>query len=275
MTDVTPEERRRRLKVTFDAFAPKYDALRFLRLPAERLVELAMLSSGASVLDVATGTGNGVLRLAERVGDSGAVVGIDLSTEMLHQARQKLAAADFRNVELREGDAERLDFPDRSFDAVLCASSLFFLSDMAAALQEWRRVLVPGGLVGVSAFGPAFLQPLRRLWKARLAQHGLMVGTLPSDRVSDPGTAGNLLREAGFTRVDVWIEQLGYHVPAPDDRWQDILVGLEGRPLLQLSATEREQVRSEHLAELKMVTTTEGLWVDVPVLFAFGRRQTG
>ena len=58
----------------------------------------------------------------------------------------------------------------QAFDVLLCASALFIIPDMLAALREWHRVLKPGGHVGFSGFGPTFRQPLADLWTARLWQ---------------------------------------------------------------------------------------------------------
>lgn len=225
------------------------------------------------MLDVATGTDAVALEAARRVGPTGTVLGVDLSSEMLALARRKLESAGLTGVEFREGDAVRLDLPDRSVDVVLCASSLFFVPDMPAALREWRRVLAPGGCAGFSSFGPSFLQPLRDLWTARMRQYGLTAASLPTHRLADAATCEALLREAGFTQIEVRSEQLGYYLPTPRGRWADIRAGLEGKPLLQLAPAQREQARAEHLAELTALTTAQGIWVDAPALFAVGRRS--
>lgn len=92
------------------------------------------------VLEVAVGTG---LNLPHYRPDT-RVTGIDLSPAMLAIARHR--AADLgRDVDLREGDAERLPFADASFDTVVCALSLCSIPDPAAAIGEMKRVLVPGG----------------------------------------------------------------------------------------------------------------------------------
>lgn len=268
---INSDEQKGRLKEVFKALAPTYDALHFLQDTAYRLIELADLSIGARVLDVATGTGIVALASSEIVGRIGNVVGIDLSPDMLAVARQKAAAAGIENIEFREGDAEKLDFPDGSFDAVLCASSLFFIPDMLAVLKEARRVLARNGCVEFNSFQSTFLQPFRDLWSARLQKHGLKIGSLPIHRIPDAATCERLLRDAGFTQIEVRIEQLGYYLSTVEERWNDIAAGLEGMPLLKLSAEEREQIKSEHLAELKELVTDKGIWVDVPVIFAFGR----
>ncbi|BAL91198.1 putative methyltransferase [Actinoplanes missouriensis 431] len=89
------------------------------------------------ILDVGVGTGR---NLPHYRADA-TVTGIDLSPEMLAVARRSAQ----RPVDLREGDATRLPFPDGSFDTVVCALSLCAIPDPRAAIGEARRVLVPGG----------------------------------------------------------------------------------------------------------------------------------
>jgi ubiquinone/menaquinone biosynthesis C-methylase UbiE len=92
------------------------------------------------VLEVAVGTGR---NLPYYPGDV-TVTGVELSLAMLAIARQR--AADLgRDVDLREGDAERLPFGDASFDTVVCALALCTIPDPATAIDEMRRILVPGG----------------------------------------------------------------------------------------------------------------------------------
>ena len=266
-----PEDRKSRLKEVFKALAPTYDALAFLQDTARRLIELADISEGNRVLDIATGTGIVALDCARIVGAGGRVVGIDLSSDMLAVARKKSAAAGLTNLEFREGDAEKLDFPDASFEAVLCASSLFFIPDMLGVLKEARRVLAQNGCVEFNSYQPSFIQPGRDLWSARLQKHGVKIGSLPTHRIPDTATCEQLLRDAGFTQIDVRVEQLGYYLPTIDDRWKDIAAGLEGMPLFKLPEEQREQIKAEHLAELKGLMTDKGIWMDVPAIFAFGR----
>jgi arsenite methyltransferase len=259
---------KQRVADTFNTIAPSYDEIRFVRVAAARLIELAGIRDGARVLDVATGTGLVAQAAAALAGPGGSVVGIDLAPEMLALARRKLAGA--ANVTFQPGDAERLDFSDHSFDVVLCASSLFFVPDMLAALREWRRVLVPGGRAGFSSFGPSFHLPLRDLWADRLRQHGVDATPPPTPRLADPAICADLLRQAGFAQVEVSVEQLGYFLPDPAARWAELAVSMEGTPLLRMPPEQRNQIRAEHLAELERLVTPQGIWVDVPVNVAFG-----
>lgn len=266
------DERKRRVIAAFNTIAADYDTLRFVQRCAGRLIELAALTPGARVLDVATGTGLVALVAAQLVGPSGRVVGVDIAPEMLERARRKLAATDLGNVEFRSGDAERLDLPDGSFDVVLCASSLFFMPDMLAALREWHRVLAPGGRVGFSSFGPGFLLPLNDIWAARLREHGVSAPTPPTQRLADPAVCAQLLRDAGFADVEVRSEQLGYYLADGRTRWQELEASLDALTLTQLSPDQRAQIQAEHIAELDALATEQGLWADLPAHFTFGRR---
>jgi ubiquinone/menaquinone biosynthesis C-methylase UbiE len=91
-------------------------------------------------LDVAVGTGRNLPLYGEDV----EVVGIDLSPKMLEVARRRAAELG-READLREGDAERLPFPDASFDTVVCTLAVCAMPDRDRALAEMHRVVRPGG----------------------------------------------------------------------------------------------------------------------------------
>lgn len=266
----SPSEQKQRVQETFNRMAAGYDALRFVQVCARRLLELAELREGMKVLDVATGTGLVAGVAAKLVGPSGSVVGMDLSPQMLVQARQKFGGVS--NLEFRQGDAERLEFPDASFDAVLCASSLFFIPDMLAVVRECKRVLKDGGRMGFSSFGSGFLQPLNDLWAARLERYGVTRGPLPTLRLTETSSCRDLLSQAGFEAVEVYSEQCGYHLPDVEARWGEMMAGLEGQSLARFTPDEREKLKAEHLEELRPLVTPDGIWVDVSANFAFGRK---
>jgi ubiquinone/menaquinone biosynthesis C-methylase UbiE len=98
------------------------------------------LRARGRVLEVAIGTG---LNLPHYPAEA-TVTGIDLSPAMLVIARKRAADLD-RAVDLHEGDAQQLPFGDAAFDTVVCALSLCTIPDPAVAIDEMRRVLVPGG----------------------------------------------------------------------------------------------------------------------------------
>jgi len=112
----------------------------------KRLVERLGLEEGARVLDVGCGTGRLARWIAERVGPTGSVVGIDPLEDWISVARSHASA-----VQFEVGRAEDLGaFEDASFDLVCLSSVLHWVADKARALAEIRRVLRPGGRVGLT-----------------------------------------------------------------------------------------------------------------------------
>jgi SAM-dependent methyltransferase len=112
---------------------------------SNRMVELANVEPGQRVLDIATGIGEPALVAARRVGSAGRVVATDLSPRMLDIARERADASGLTNAEFVEADAEQLDFPEGSFDAVLWRWGPMDLSNPSRSFVAIRRMLKPGG----------------------------------------------------------------------------------------------------------------------------------
>ena len=121
---------------------------------SRKLVELAGIKSGDTVLDVAGGYGEPSLTAARVVGPSGRVVCTDISPEMLAFGQERAAAAGLANIEFIARDAEDLDFAAGSFDAVLSRAGLMFLPDVAGTLKRLYTFLKPGGRLAASVWGP-------------------------------------------------------------------------------------------------------------------------
>jgi SAM-dependent methyltransferase len=110
---------------------------------AADIVERVKISEGASVLEIACGTGIVTRHLRDRLPKSAKLVASDLNEAMLAYAAAKFGPDDA--VEWKQADATSLPFADASFDAVVCQFGLMFVPDKLAALREVHRVLVPGG----------------------------------------------------------------------------------------------------------------------------------
>lgn len=126
----------------------------------DRLVDLAEVTGGKRVLDIATGIGEPALSAAIRVGSTGRVVATDISKQMLDFARMRASTAGLTNVEFLEADAERLDFPDHSFDAILCRWGITSLPSYPSLLVKIKRMLAPRGLFATSVWDEASRLPL-------------------------------------------------------------------------------------------------------------------
>jgi ubiquinone/menaquinone biosynthesis C-methylase UbiE len=137
---------------------------------AADLVRRAALQSGERVLDVACGTGIVARLAAEHVGAQGAVVGLDLNTAMLAVARG-LPSPPGARITWSEASVLAMPFPNATFIAVLCQLGLQFFPDRPQALREMRRVLVPGGRVLLSVFGPLAHNPAPQALAHALERH--------------------------------------------------------------------------------------------------------
>jgi ubiquinone/menaquinone biosynthesis C-methylase UbiE len=195
-------------------WAARYDLLVWLlthgrdRAFRQRLVSLARLESGESVLDVGCGTGSLAIAAKRQVGTNGRVFGIDASPEMIARATSKAARAGI-DVSFKHAVAEALPFPDAQFDAVLSTLMLHHLPRKARRLCviDIRRVLKPEGRALVVDFGQA---QNKTGFLAHFHRRGHV----------DPREIVSLLDEAGLRSVDsgpVGISSLQYvlaRVPA-------------------------------------------------------------
>ena len=101
-----------------------------------------------SILDLGCGPGSITIGLARQVPDGG-VVGIDIVSDVLEQARELAIDTGTSNVSFNHGDLYSLDYPDNSFDVVYAYGVLMHVEDTAAAIDEMHRVLKPGGYFGL------------------------------------------------------------------------------------------------------------------------------
>jgi ubiquinone/menaquinone biosynthesis C-methylase UbiE len=185
-----PEEPTAKARRVWDAFAPRYDrAMRFYeRVQFGGGRQWACSRATGEVLEVAVGTG---LNLPFYPPDA-RLTGVDLSTRMLALARARAAELG-RDIDLREGDAQALPFPDASFDSVVCTLSLCAIPDERAAIGQMWRVLRPGGsLLLLDHVGSNW-------WPVWAGQRLLEVFTVRSAGEHQTRRPLPLVRAAGFT----------------------------------------------------------------------------
>lgn len=165
------------------------------------LVDAAGVRQGERVLDVACGTGVVTRLVADRVGQAGHVVGLDINPSMLAAAR---AAAANAKIEWLEGSVMNMRLPDADFDAVVCQQGFQFFPDKRAALQEMRRVLVSGGRLALSVWRSVEHAPGFRVLEEALARRiGPAKATLPPFSLGDGQAIRSLVSGAGFRAIRV------------------------------------------------------------------------
>jgi arsenite methyltransferase len=112
--------------------------------------QLGRLVPGERVLDLGSGAGTDSLVAAQMVGAHGSVTGIDMTPQMLAKARAAATEMGAINVTFVESEAERLPFPDRSFDVVISNGVIDLIPDKDAVFAELYRVLTPGGRMQIA-----------------------------------------------------------------------------------------------------------------------------
>lgn len=212
MTDEATTDRR-------EAYAPGYSDRVHEEMARRRADEFAgfflpYLASGMRLLDVGCGPGSVTLDLAALVAP-GEVVGVDIEPQQVERARALAAERGVTNARFERGDAYALPFPDGAFDAVFAHAVLTHLRDPLAALMEFRRVLRPGGVVGIRDLTAiSFLEPARPL----LEEFGVLLLRVTTHIRGRPMSVldfqqRRLLREAGLTRTEAYAETRSFGTP--------------------------------------------------------------
>jgi demethylmenaquinone methyltransferase/2-methoxy-6-polyprenyl-1,4-benzoquinol methylase len=167
---VAEEEKAAHVARVFSSVAPRYDLMNDVlsgglhRLWKAFTIRQAGVRRGMRVLDVAAGTGDLARAFAREAGPEGLVVLTDINEQMLTAGRDRLLD-EGRILPAVRCDAERLPFPDRSFDVVSVAFGLRNMTHKEQALAQMRRVLRPGGRLLVLEFSKIW-QPLAPLYDA-------------------------------------------------------------------------------------------------------------
>jgi len=167
------------------------------------LVARVKVRQDDQLLDVACGTGVVARVAAQRVGSGGRVVGLDLNSTMLAVARSSPKVRGVP-IEWYEGSALALPFDEDEFGVVLCQFGLQFFPDAAEALREMRRVLPPGGRVGLSVFAEIEENPVAHAFSDVLDRRlgeGASLAKRNEHALSDRDVLYSLFVEAGFARV--------------------------------------------------------------------------
>jgi ubiquinone/menaquinone biosynthesis C-methylase UbiE len=227
------------------------------------LIELAHPKPDDRVIDIACGTGIVARIAAARVGRGGAVVGVDLNPGMLNVARSLKTTEGAASVQWREASADRLPFPDGSFDIAYCQLGLQFFADRPAALREMRRVLSPGGALGLMVWcgiqeSPGF-EAFAEILERNVSPAAATIMRAPFG-LSDANELSRLVAAAGFR--DITIQQrVGAVEFASVERF--VLSYVAGSPLAahvsQASDAARENLTADTKLALDKYVSNRGL----------------
>ncbi|MDA0790347.1 MAG: bifunctional demethylmenaquinone methyltransferase/2-methoxy-6-polyprenyl-1,4-benzoquinol methylase UbiE [Proteobacteria bacterium] len=214
-------EKAGRVAEVFRSVASRYDVMNDLmslgthRLMKQIAVEYTVARRGHTILDLAGGTGDLAARLARIVGDEGSVVLCDINDAMLAEGRDRLINQGVgRNVTYLQADAERLPFPDETFNAVTIGFGLRNFTDKDAALAEVWRILRPHGRLVVLEFSTPENATVRNLYGSFTSIWPTVGKLVTGDRDSyqylvesirvhpTQEVLRQMMLDAGFSRVD-------------------------------------------------------------------------
>jgi SAM-dependent methyltransferase len=157
---------------------------------------IAAIQWGETVVDLGSGAGFDCFLAARQVGETGRVIGVDMTHEMLKKARGNAASIGAANVEFRLGELEHLPIADNTADVVISNCVINLVPDKQQVFREAFRVLKPGGRLAVSDV--IHIAPLPAELRADPALLcGCVAGAAPAERIEA------WLREAGFVEVSV------------------------------------------------------------------------
>ncbi|WP_437289882.1 class I SAM-dependent methyltransferase [Sorangium sp. So ce406] len=235
------------------------------------LIEDLQVSQGERVLDVGCGTGRLGAHVAELVGPSGEVVGVDPLPLRVALANSKRGSS-FRATVGRAEDLSQ--FADGSFDVVFLNSVLHWLPEKLGPLREARRVLKRGGRLGISSAAKERPHEVERVLEDVLSSLGLnrtaeASGSTPHKVTSDELTS--LLVQAGFPQPKLQIRTFTDHFTDTDDVMAFNLASSFGNFLSNFAPADAERVRAALEAELERRRAPEGIRLQRHLIFAAAR----
>jgi len=120
--------------------------------PLHKKPERLGIKLGMTVLEIGPGSGTYTLAAAKTVGPQGKIIAIDIEDRVVQHIQRRIVKTGVTNIEVLQGDAQSLDFPPATFDAIYAITVFGEIPDRGKALAEFQRVLVPGGTLALSEF---------------------------------------------------------------------------------------------------------------------------
>jgi SAM-dependent methyltransferase len=261
---------------SWNSWGPTID--RWLGPATGLMLDLAGVTGGSRVLDVAAGAGGQTLAAARRVGQAGAVLATDISPAILGHAANAAAAAGLGNVVTRVMDGERIDVAPEMFDAVISRVGLIYFPDQQAALRGMRSALRPGGRVAAIVYSTADRNGFFSIPVGIIRRRAGLPAPAPGQpgpfSLGSEGTLATAMRDAGFHEVEVEVVSAPLRLPNAAEcvRFERESFGALHQMLAGLTADAREAAWAEIAEELCRFEGPDGFVGECELVVAAGTR---
>lgn len=261
----------------WDKIAEKFDLwLPHIAPVGEILLQKLDAQPGNRILDVASGTGEPALTLAQRMGKHVSIIGTDAAPGMVRVAQSKAQRLRLGHLQFETLKAEKMHFVDESFDRVLCRFGVMLFEDPQQGLNEIHRVLKPGGRYALSVWSTPETMPTMywsyEVFKSKVPEH--VHPPLPKvTSLGVPGLLDDMLRSAGFRDFAVERHTLHYQFASFNEFWSLV----EATDILKaqydaLPQDARAGIRDEIAVYANAYQSEHGLKVPHEYLVAYGTR---
>lgn len=243
----------------------------------EAMLDMAAISRGSHVLDVAAGAGEQSLVAAARVGPTGRVLATDISENILEFAAENARAAGHDQLDTLVADGEVLDVPTASFDAAISRVGLIYFPDQQAALGRIRRALKPGGRFAAMVYSTpdrnGFFSTPVSIIRERAALPPPLPGQPGPFSLGGTGVLADVLQTAGFDDIEERVIEAPLRLPRAADclRFEKESFGALHQMLSGLSRAEQESVWDEIADALSAYETENGFVGPCEMVVVSGR----
>jgi ubiquinone/menaquinone biosynthesis C-methylase UbiE len=236
------------------------------------MLDLARLELGSRVLDIAAGDCDQSMAAAKRVGPTGHVLAIDIAEELLELGAKFAREAGLQNIETRVMDGGNLDFPDASFDAVICRFALMYLDDPVSGLRGMKRVLKPNGRVSVVVYGVNGSPEFSRAVSVVRQRVGISQVQSPAHSLGEEAVLRQSLAEAGFSEIEIHALELPMRMASAEEcvRYLQSTSPTLKELTSPLSQDERKKIWDEVQKALTVFEGAQGFEVVHKVIVAAG-----